>query len=532
MKSSTINRLKRISVLAILFLFGQTGFAQGLVSLDGDLNFPVTDELQSSSQTLRLYNPNVYPIEIIGVDRFRIYGNRVFSVSDSVFTVLPSDTFSLTVSFLPEHNIMHDQALVFISASGFGHTAVGLSGQGSYSKAYYASTENKEQEALKTALSTRLAQGYNDLGYTGARDQMYASIDNVNGQVECVYTGRTATFNTRSGANANSFNTEHTFPQGFFNSNVPMRSDIHHLFPTDVTANSRRSNDPFGVVSSATWTQGGSKSGGGKFEPRDVHKGAVARAMMYFVIRYQDYSNHFSGQETILRQWHDAYPPSADDRARNVAIFNLQNNRNPFVDYPQFIERISDIDGTAQATDTYAIYKSDDTIYLAQGNSGLRTFQFVLYGEGSMQGVVDNFTLSDPNLSFKQGNPGTLTIQEGDYQVIEIEFETSQTYNAVLSYDVFGATQNIPINSGPTLNLLTEDPMDLPQFYPNPVAGILHVTNADEINNLSLIAADGRQYQLEINETIDLHQFNPGLYFLSYSLKESNLLYTKQISIR
>jgi len=215
-----------------------------------------------------------------------------------------------------------------------------------------------------------------------------------------------------------------------------------------------------------------------------------------------------------------------------VAIFNLQNNRNPFVDYPQFIERISDIDGTAQATDTYAIYKSDDTIYLAQGNSGLRTFQFVLYGEGSMQGVVDNFTLSDPNLSFKQGNPGTLTIQEGDYQVIEIEFETSQTYNAVLSYDVFGATQNIPINSGPTLNLLTEDPMDLPQFYPNPVAGILHVTNADEINNLSLIAADGRQYQLEINETIDLHQFNPGLYFLSYSLKESNLLYTKQISIR
>jgi hypothetical protein len=526
MKYFTINKFWSVSALLLGLGFGLS--AQSLISLDGDLTFSSTDELQASTQTLRLYNPNSYPIQIVGVDRFSIYGDKVFSVSDSVFTVLPADTFSLNVSFLPEHNILHQQALVFISSSGFGHTAVGLTGQGTYSKSYYSLTENKSQEALKTALSSRLALGYNDLGYTGARDQMYASIDNNGGQVECVYTGRTATFNTRAGANTNSFNCEHTFPQGFFNSNVPMRSDIHHLFPTDVTANSRRGNDPFGVVSTASWSQGGSKSGGGKFEPRNVHKGAVARAMMYFVIRYQDYSNHFSGQESILRQWHEQYPPTAAERARNVAIFNLQNNRNPFVDYPQFIERISDIDGTAQATDTDALYHSDDTIFLAQGNSGLRTFHFVLYGSGSTTANATNFSLSDPNLSFKQGNPNSVSLDQGDYFDLEIEFETGQQYNAQLSYEVFGNTVVVPIVSGPGLSL-TEADISLADIYPNPSEGSVNIDHPELIKSLRLIDASGKEWVIEPHTRIDLSFMPKGLYTWRVELKEQSFTYFQRI---
>jgi len=526
--------MKAFNTLSISILLVTSLSAQSLVSVDGDLNFPATNELQASTQTLRLYNPNSYPISVEAVDRFEIYGNKVFSLSDSIFTVMPSDTFSLTVSFLPEHNIQHEQVLVFRSTNGFGHTAVGLSAQGTYSKSYYSTTQNKEQQALKNALNTRLAQGYSDQGYNGARDLMYGSIDNVGGQVECVYTGRTATFNTRSGANNNSFNCEHTFPQGFFNSNVPMRSDIHHLFPTDATANSRRGNDPFGVVGTVSWTQGGSKSGGGKFEPRDAHKGAVARAMMYFVIRYQDYAGHFSGQETILRQWHDQFPPSAAEQARNTAIYNVQNNRNPFVDYPQFIERISDVDGTASAADRFVQYYSDDTIFLAQGPALTRTYSFVIYNDGNKDMGVDNLALSDPDLNFSSATPTTFLLSPGDYQVIEIEFQAQKNYQASMAFRQLGDSDSItiPIFSGPALSLLAFADAPSIRFYPNPVKGLLQVQSVDEITSLQMIDAAGSTHALPLAEQIDLSAFAPGVYTLIYSLKSSATRHQERIIIQ
>lgn len=524
-----------ISKLVFALFLGHIGLqAQSLISIDGAVAFPATNEIQASSETIRLFNPNSYPISISSVDRFELYQNKVFSVSDSQFTLMPGDTFSLAVSFLPEHNIQHQQIIVLRSDNGFGHTAIALSGQGSYSLAYYSSTENKSQEQLKNALSSRLALGYNDLGYSGARDQMYASIDNNGGQVECVYTGRTATFNTRSGANNNSFNCEHTFPQGFFNSNVPMRSDIHHLFPTDVTANSRRGNDPFGVVSSASWSQGGSKSGGGKFEPRDVHKGAVARAMMYFVIRYQDYSNHFSGQENILRQWHQQYPPSASEKTRNAAIFNLQNNRNPFVDYPQFIERISDIDATASATALADLYRSDDTIKLASGPAMSRFYSFVLYNRGNESLDLTNFNLSDPNLSFRNGNPGNITLDEGDFYVIEIDFRADESYQANLTYEVSDGLglQSVPISSGPQLSTPDYSRFELPQFYPNPSDGKLKINSHDLIERLYLVDVKGKQMELEVGPELDLSDLSPGVYIWKAILKKANTPVSGQIILR
>ena len=62
---------------------------------------------------------------------------------------------------------------------------------------------------------------------TSARDQMYASIDNLNGQVE--YATRAVRLHSARVQLTNNFNCEHTFPQSFYNSNVPMRSDIHQL---------------------------------------------------------------------------------------------------------------------------------------------------------------------------------------------------------------------------------------------------------------------------------------------------------------
>lgn len=503
--------------------------AQALVPIQKQLNFPNTNELQASALDLDLFNPNSYPITIDEVVLFEFYGNKTFSLSDTSFTVAAGDTFNLSVDFNPEHNLLHDQVLILKSNSGFGHTLVELNGQGIYSKSYYSSTRNLEQEALKTALSSRISQGYTSLGYTSARDNMYATIDNNGGSVECVYTGRTASFNTRAGANNNNFNCEHTFPQGFFSSNEPMRSDIHHLFPTDVSANSTRGNKPFGVVSSPNWQNGGSKSSSSTFEPRNGHKGAVARAMMYFVMRYQDYSNHFAPQENILRTWHDQYPPSTAEQNRNDDIFAVQNNRNPFVDYPQFIERISDIIGMAQSTDAFGLYYSDDTIFLAEGNSGSRRYNFIIYGEGSLGGGATNFSLSDPNLSFAGGNPGVVSLMGGDYQEIEIEFETGTNYSATLSFDAFGLTVNIPIVSGPQLSTAKIPLEELPKFFPNPSQGIIQVANFKLLESLNLIHANGHIEALEISPRLNLSDHAKGLYILQYTLKNQQRFQQKLI---
>lgn len=76
---------------------------------------------------------------------------------------------------------------------------------------------------------------------------MFETIDDYGGDtIECVYTGRKIRATNRTEAQNQNFNTEHTWPQSFFNELEPMRSDLYHLYPTDETANNVRSNFDFG----------------------------------------------------------------------------------------------------------------------------------------------------------------------------------------------------------------------------------------------------------------------------------------------
>ena len=122
----------------------------------------------------------------------------------------------------------------------------------------FAQNDSIAPELVKAELITFLQDNYsvsNPLGYSGARDQMYgsSSIDNIDGTLTCVYTGfkievAQNTNTARSESFQKGINTEHTWPQGKFDSDEPMRGDIHHLFPTLVEVNSERSNDPFGEI--------------------------------------------------------------------------------------------------------------------------------------------------------------------------------------------------------------------------------------------------------------------------------------------
>ncbi|OJH42149.1 endonuclease I family protein [Cystobacter ferrugineus] len=198
-----------------------------------------------------------------------------------------------------------------------------------------------KDKALIQALHDASAQ-HKDLGYNQARRIIFTVLDNHDGQVACVYTGREVT--TDKIPNANDMNTEHTWPQSK-GATGPAKSDLHHLFPTDSKANSIRSSYPFGEVKEVKWSQNGAKfgkdaQGNTVFEPPDAHKGNVARALFYFSTVYDKPIP--AGDEAVLKKWNHLDQVDAAEMARNTAIEGYQGNRNPFVDDALLADRIAD----------------------------------------------------------------------------------------------------------------------------------------------------------------------------------------------
>ena len=144
------------------------------------------------------------------------------------------------------------------------------------------------------------------------------------------------------------FNCEHVVPQSWFNKKEPMRGDLHHLFGCESDCNSFRSNIPyfdFADFDEAVREDCGKRDDAGtKFEPT-AGKGAVARAVLYFLLRYPGEINKTIKEYTpdrlvTLLAWHKAFPVSRYERHRNAAIFDKQGNRNPLIDRPEWVDEI------------------------------------------------------------------------------------------------------------------------------------------------------------------------------------------------
>ncbi|MEO1703691.1 MAG: endonuclease [Pseudomonadota bacterium] len=154
------------------------------------------------------------------------------------------------------------------------------------------------------------------------------------------------------------FNCEHVVPQSWFNKRQPMKADLHHLFTCESRCNSFRNNFSYGEFDNydaghldpneASLRQlcGYRDIMGGetRFEPQ-LNKGAVARATLYFMIRYPgeigDADNEYGSDSLdMLLEWHDKEPPSPWEKHRNRAIFLNQGNRNPLIDKPELGRKI------------------------------------------------------------------------------------------------------------------------------------------------------------------------------------------------
>ncbi len=389
---------------------------------------------------------------------------------------------------------MIDKDLIIITSedSTIG-SIINLSGSGKFGDSYDATTFNRYDNELKSVL-TSLVINHTSLGYSNlARDKMFMEIDNkkVNGQgatvntIECVYTGRLAIgYIDRVDAQNNyNFNTEHTWPQSNFNQDEPMRSDLYHLYPTDNPANSARANYPFGkVVSNVTWQVGGSKLGLNSlgqlvFEPRDVHKGDVSRSMFYFITRYPvNYGGFFTQtQENVFREWNVLDTVGAVESERNNAIALLQLKRNPFIDHPEFVDRIYSFT-TSNVRPVFAELKvlplkvACDSTSINSSTSN----QIYIANSGSAQLIVDSITISDSRFSLNVNN---ISIESYSSKKALLQFhpDSIKNYSALLKvYSNIGVKEIFITGIGKDNTVNIEEEASIPlifaleQNYPNP----------------------------------------------------------------
>lgn len=202
--------------------------------------------------------------------------------------------------------------------------------------AFYESLKGLTGQALKQKMLDTLKL-QKTLDYTDSRRFVMLDVDNNDGYVECVYTGKV--YRVSSMPNTTTLNIEHSWPQSKGATGIA-KADLHHLFPTDPIANSTRSSLPFGVVDNAKWAQGGSECDLKKFEVRKKSRGNTARALFYFSVRYGKIIS--SDEEETLRKWNAEDPVDAIEKARNDKVEAVQGNRNPFIDHPELINSIND----------------------------------------------------------------------------------------------------------------------------------------------------------------------------------------------
>lgn len=223
---------------------------------------------------------------------------------------------------------------------------------------YYIAARAKCGADLVAALH-QIVRTQRVLGYTFARDSLYAFVDRGNMAVIVdIYAGKPANgVTTRATALQFGFNTEHAWPRSRGAENDPALSDLNHLFTADSAANFNRSNHPFGIVAgTVSWTSpnvsgevsrvGLNATGAIVFEPRPSKRGDLARALLYFYVRYRPQPpsgfslQNFNRERELLLAWHAADPPDDYERARNAAVYRAQGNRNPFIDWPAFASQI------------------------------------------------------------------------------------------------------------------------------------------------------------------------------------------------
>lgn len=232
---------------------------------------------------------------------------------------------------------------------------------------YYDGLKGKKGAELKTAVHN-IIKNAKVLDYgpgKGATWWGFYTTDNDNGYVIDRYSNKKVKFGAQ-GQVPGGMNIEHSFPKSWWGgTKTQAYKDLFNLMPSDSKANSSKSNYGMGVVTQTSgkgyYDNGCIKVGTGAqnkkyWQPSDEWRGDFSRAYMYMATAYQDYK--WSGEQALISleqgdyptlkewasklyiKWGKLDPVSQLEVKRNNAVYKIQGNRNPFIDFPNLPDYI------------------------------------------------------------------------------------------------------------------------------------------------------------------------------------------------
>ena len=266
--------------------------------------------------------------------------------------------------------INHKSAILFafllVAQISFANVVTGVA---AVPEGYYQAVDGKKgADNILNALNTCISKNYNEISYKGLEPH-YLKTDFYADTLWDMYSTCRFVYedaNRPQSAVCDGWNKEHVCCQSWLGSG-PMVSDMFNVYPTDARINNLRSNFPYGQVSSFDgFSKDPNHHGLGKlgpsvvgigtvYQPDNRYKGDFARTFFYMVARYRNNilnsgngSQMFTSNPTnlttyslaFLLDWHRDDPVSQKEIDRNQGVYGEQNNRNPFIDYPELVEYI------------------------------------------------------------------------------------------------------------------------------------------------------------------------------------------------
>ena len=232
---------------------------------------------------------------------------------------------------------------------------------------YYSSVEGLNGEALKAELNN-IIDAHTEYSYSAVWDILKDTDKDPNNSNNVI--GFYSRFSMNAAAQydgAQGWNREHVWAKsrGDFGTTMGAGTDVHHIRAADVSTNSARNNRAFDNGGTVYVDGSGNYSGttpckkgsAWTWEPGDDQKGDVARMCFYMATRYEGENGEVDlelteqilgntdkqplhGVLSTLLAWHAADPVDTEEMQRNNIIYSYQNNRNPYIDHPEYVDLI------------------------------------------------------------------------------------------------------------------------------------------------------------------------------------------------
>ena len=347
---------------------------------------------------------------------------------------------------------------------------------------YYNNANGKTGDELKVALHN-IIKGHHVVSYGGLLNAFAYTDCKPNGKIWDIYSNYEYSLDGNCGEyiqEGDCWNREHTWPQSWFNEQTTPRSDLFHVYPTDGFVNGQRSNYPYGEVNNPIYTSGnGSKLGncvtsgysGKVFEPIDEYKGDIARSYFYMSVRYYSEDSEWGTSNmtnkseilpwamTMLLRWSDEDPVSDKEIARNNAVYGYQNNRNPFIDHPEYARMIWDPNwqGGMSYNITCATGLSHGIVSAPESAIEGSTVSITATPDpGYMVGTYNVYKTGNPNTTVSVSSNGTFTMP-GYAVTVSATFVQNNNYYSITLGNVSHGTINASetsAKSGTTISLM------------------------------------------------------------------------------